>query len=313
MRWTVLLVLIGLAAGRPLCALPSGGRAVLEDCARKADASLRGLEALSHPCPELSAAVSGLGLDSLLPPDWQKTASARALADVAALADRYAAPLPRLRLDAARLQSIARTLEPPPAPPSLWERVAEWIRAWLEPKNRGSSSWWRLLPRWHLSPSGARLLLETLAALIVVCIAALVVNELRAAGLIGSGRPRPSSSRPSRTAPPSGEASCDLDALDSVVPRERPGILLRLLVRALTRSNRLGHDRDLTCRELIATARFDSPRQRAQFEQVALLAERARYGDPALAPAGIPEELLAQARLLYSELLAAPGPAPVPS
>jgi hypothetical protein len=306
MRWAVLLVLLGIAAGRPLFADPSAGRAVIERCAREADASLRGLDALSHSCPEIGPAAHELGLDPLLPPDWQKTTSARALANLAALADRYTAPAPDMRLDGARLRMIARTLEPPRAPPSLWERIMARVRAWLEPKTESASSWLRFLPNWHLSQRLARLMLEALAALIVIGIAALVVNELKASGLIGGNRYRGSPRRPGSEARPTAEASLDLDALDSAVPRERPALLLRLLVRALTRSHRLGNDRDLTYRELIAKARFDSVRQREQFEDVALLAERALYGDPARAPPAIPDQMLKEARSLHAELLSAP-------
>jgi len=306
MRRAVLLALLGLVAGSPLFADPTGGRAAIERCAREADASLRGLDALSHSCPEIEAAVHQLGIDPFLPTDWQKKASARALADLAALADRYAAPVPTLRLDGARLKLIAHSLEPPPAPPSLWERLEAWLREWLEPKSESSPSWLRHLPHWHISPQLARLIFEGLAALIVIGVAALVVNELKASGLIGAGRYGRSPRRTTPGARPTGEASLDFDAIDSANPHERPALLLRLLVRALMRSRRLRHDRDLTYRELIAKARFDSPRQREQFGKVALLAERALYGGPALAPPAIPEEFLIEARALHGELLAMP-------
>ena len=311
MRCAVLLVLLGLAAARPLFAAAPDSHAAIERCAREADASLRGLEALSRSCPGIEAAVHGLGLDALLPEDWRKTASARALASLAALAERYAAPVPQAGLDGARLKVIARALEPPPAPPSMWERLKRWIRDWLEPKTEGASSWLRFMPNWHISSRLARLIFEALAALIILGVAALVVYELKASGLIGARRHRRSPRGASPGATPTGEGSLDLDALDFAVPRERPALLLRVLVRALTRSRRLRHDRDLTCRELISQARFDTPRQREQFEEVALLAERALYGDPALAPEAVPDDVLTAARVLHAELLAAPRLEPV--
>lgn len=305
MRGSVLLALLGLAAVGPLFAASPDAHAVIERCAREADPSARGIDALRRSCPQLETAVHELGLDPFLPAGWQKSTSARALADLVALADRYAAPAPTLRLDPARLQSIARALEPPPAPPSFWARVEAWIGSWLAPKTGSTSSWLRFLPRWALSPRNARLIFGALAAAIVIGVAALVVGEFKASGLIGARNrrlPRRGAVEPLA----SGAASLDLEALDSAIPRDRPALLLRLLVRALTRSQRLEHDRNLTCRELIATARFDNLQQREQFEQVALLAERALYGDATLAPSGIPEEMLTRARALHAALLAAP-------
>lgn len=308
MRWAYLLALLGLAAGPPLCAAPTGARAVIERCAREADATVRGLAALSRSCPQIDPAAHELGLDALLPADWEKTTSARALADVAALADRYAAPMPTRRLDGARLKIIARTLEPPPTSPSLWERIGAWIRNWLEPESQSTSGWLRFLPHWQVSPQLARLMFAALAALIVAGVAALVVRELKASGLIGGGPQRRSPRSEGIGTRLTSAAPLDFGALDSAAPRDRPVLLLRLLVRALTRSHRLRQDRNLTCRELIAHARFDSPSQREQFEQIALRAERALYGGPALVPTGMPEEMLTKARALHAELLSAPPP-----
>ncbi|MGH8217541.1 MAG: hypothetical protein ACREUT_03070 [Steroidobacteraceae bacterium] len=313
MRWAVPLALLGLAAGGSLLADPPDGGAVIARCAREADTSLRGLDALTHRCPGIESAVRGLGLDPLLPANWQKTASARALADLAGLADRYAGPVPHVSLDSARLKVIAGSLEPPAAPPSLWERIVAWLRDWLEPKNQEASSWLRFLPYWHVSPRLARVILEAFAALIVIGVTALTVRELTASGLIGDGRRRRAPRRTSPLARPTGEAPVDRDALDDAALHERPALLLRLLVRALRRSHRLGPHRYLTCREIIAKARFDSPRQRVQFEAIALLAERAVYQAPALAPAAIPEEMLVSARALHAEFLAPPRSEPLPS
>lgn len=313
MRRALLLALLGLAAGQPILAGPSAARAVIERCAREADASLRGIDALNRNCPQIEAAVHELGLDPLLPADWQTRTSARALVDLAALADRYAAPSPALRLDGARLKIIARSLEPPPAPAPLWSRIEAWLRNWLTPKDESTSSWLRFLSRWHLSPQLARVILGALAALIVIGVAALIVRELKASGLIGSSRRRRSPRGAALGSRPSGVTPLDFRALDSAPPRERPALLLRLLVRALTRSHRLRNDRNLTCRELIAKTRFDNPLQREQFEQVALLAERSLYGGPALSAPGIPDEMLRKARVLHAELLASSRPEPASS
>jgi hypothetical protein len=102
----------------------------------------------------------------------------------------------------------------------------------------------------------------------------------------------------------------ELTLMEEAGGQLRPERLLRLLVMALTKSHRLERDRDLTCRELITAARFDTPGQREIFSTVALLAEQTLYDDPSRAPALSDETLGQSARGLYGELLAAPAGQP---
>jgi hypothetical protein len=83
-----------------------------------------------------------------------------------------------------------------------------------------------------------------------------------------------------------------------------------VLVAALTKSRRLERDRDLTCRELITAARFDTTAQREIFASVALRAEQILYGDSERAPTLNDQKLGQSARALYGELLAAPAGQP---
>lgn len=304
----VLLGLLGLAAGSPVPARMPAAHTLIARCAQRAGTTLRGLDALRSACPGIEQAVHDLGLDALLPADWSRQASAVALADLADLADRYTGPAPALRLSAARLRAVALRLKPPPSPPSLWERFEAWIRARLGSASAGSTGWLRFLPHVSVGPRLRRLLFELLAGLVVIAAGALVVVELRASGLVGAGRrPRPTERRSSAGNGPTEERAADLADLDHAAPRERPVMLLRWLVQALARSHRLERDRDLTCRELIAHARFDTARQREDFGRVALLAESALYGGPQAAAAAIPEEVLSGARALHAQLLAAPA------
>jgi hypothetical protein len=314
-RRAVLLGLLGLAAGSavaagtPTPADVTAAHTTIAQCARRAGSTLRGLDALRRACPGVAGAVRNLGLDAFLPVDWVTQVSAPALADLEALAERYSAPAPALRLSASRLQAIAAGLKPPPSPPSLWERIRAWIRSWLGSRSESSSSWLRFLPHWNIGPRLARLLFVILAGLVVIAAGVLVAIELRAAGLVGAARrPRTATWRSSARRSTTEMASSGFADLDSAAPHERPALLLGLLVQALTRSNRLRHDRDLTCRELIAQARFDTGRQRASFGLVALLAERALYGGPqAAAAAALPDEVLSAARALHAELLSTPA------
>ncbi len=341
MRRAALLGLLGLAAGSsawagltvsasvvapagvtlPAAATPANvtaradlvaAHSLIAQCAQRADATVRGLDALRSACPGIEAAVRDLGLDALLPADWAKEASPQALTDLDALAERYGAPAPALQLNASSLQAIAVALVPPPSPPTLWERILSWIRSRLGSTNKGSSSWLRYLPHWSIGSKLARALFIIVACLVVITAGVFVAIELRAAGLAGAGRRLRAGGRPSSVSRSMSEGgSLDLAGLDSAAPHERAVLLLKLLVQALRRSSRLGHDRDLTCRELIARARFDTGRQRASFGLIALLAERALYGGPQTAAAAtIPDEVLSAARTLYAELLTVPAPVP---
>jgi hypothetical protein len=140
--------------------------------------------------------------------------------------------------------------------------------------------------------------------LVVISAAAIVLIELRAAGVGPGRRPRSIVRRPRTREGTTLEALPDLANLDSAPARERPILLLRALVLALASSNRLARNRDLTCRELVAQARLDTPRQREDFEHIALLAERALYAGPEAASPVIPEELLRGAQALCGEMLA---------
>jgi hypothetical protein len=305
-----LLALLGLTAGSPLAADPLADRILIADCAERVDATLRGMEALETACSGLGAAMARLGFDGLLPRDWRTRLTPRALADLAALAERYDGPAPALGPDAPRLRAIALALQPATAPTSWWERLKAWIRHWLETEDRNPPAWLRYLPHWRMGAGMARLLLYGMIAVLLATVAGIAFVELRAAGVLGARRHRRSPARvPSVQKHTSDARALGLEDLDSLPADERPVYLLRHLVDALKRSRRLERERDLTCRELIAQARFDDEGQRRQFGSIALLAERALYG-PQRAPYRMTDEMLSGARVLHAQLLAVPTAEP---
>jgi hypothetical protein len=305
-RCALLLVLLGLASGAPLHAAPLAARTVIQDCAAHADPDEHGIEALGAACPGLAAAIQELRLDALLPADWKRRISAATLSDLDALADRYgqrALPAP---LDPSRLQTIARLLPAPARPPQFaWVLFWRWVMGWL------ALHWpaW-LRPHWTAGAGLVGALAYVLVALLLATAVAIVIIELRAAGLLG-GRPQRAST--GRLVPrqlettESGLGPLDIEA---AAPRLRPVLLLRWLVAALTRSQRLTHEQDLTCRELVTAARFDTSAQRELFTRIALHAEQALYGDAGHGGPPLKEALLGDARDLHRELLAAPLASP---
>ena len=309
----VLLALLGLSAGSALRADVSAARSLVAHCAATAEPSLRGLDRLRDACPGIEQALDELGSAPFLPFDWRTHLSPRALGDFAGLAARYSDRVTwgGVRPDALRLRSIALALKPAPPPVSWWDRLRAWVRHWLERAGGEQASWLRFLPNLHVGPGLLRVVLVVLAALAVAAAATVVVIEIRAAGSSGERRTRLRARRSIAGRPHTAEVSPDaalLASLDSAPPGDQPVLLLRALVQALTRAHRLRRERDLTCRELIAAARFDTAGQRGDFQNVALLAERALYGGPRAPLPTIPEEVLRSARALHDQLLAAPGP-----
>jgi hypothetical protein len=304
----LLLVLLGLAAGTPLRADTPAARATIRDCAQRAAPDLVGMEDLGPACPKLAAAIEELGLSAHLPSDWKEDVAAGDLTDWGALVDRYDVSAPPVLLaDSSRLQTIARALQAPPESLSWWQRLKAWMSHWLEPEQRQWPDWLRWPTRWR----PGKPLLYSVIALVLIGAAALVVMELRAAGVVGANRRRRAPPGRAVTGTSAHAARwSDAEPVDEPFEGLRSERLLRVLVAALTRSHRLEHDRDLTCRELIAAARFDTAAQREVFASVALRAEQVLYGDPRRAPILSDQELGRSARGLYGELLAAPAGQP---
>lgn len=280
---------------------------MLEQCAQEADSELRGLGALSGPCPDIAGAIHDLALDAELPAGWRDHVSAGALSNWGALADRYSRTGPagegsRLA-DPGRLRAIAHSLPLPLIRPTLSQQVWAWLRAWLGQHRDFLERLGAYLPAWR----GAAPLQGVLYGLLVLIVAGAVLviyRELRAAGVIGArvGRRRP------QAAPHLPENQPSI-APGAVPPRLQPVLLLRALVEALTRAQRLEQERILTCRELVAAARFDTDAQRERFAALTVLAERVLYGEPRTERLPHEEAVLAAAQSLEEQLRVPASPA----
>jgi hypothetical protein len=286
-----------------LTVMPARGTVLVEDCAQRAYSDVRGLKALSGECPGLETAIHDLKLDAQLPGDWQQHLSSQALSDWTALSSRYAGTLPVSLPDPGSLREIARRLPPPKSRPTLWEAISAWVRSWLVAHRAWWPDWGRYLSGWHPTALQVGVMLYSVIALVVLSAAAIVVIEMRAAGLFGPGRRF--TRRPGIRFSAPEETPIEPADIGAVPPRLRAVLLLRSLVAVLTRSQRLAHERDLTCRELITAARFDTGQQRERFAAVALLAEASLYGPPEQAPPPEQDVVLAEAQGLKGQLLPA--------
>lgn len=290
----------------------SSARERIEQCARRAGIDVAGIDALSARCPGIEQDLHDLGFDALLPRDARATLDAAALEDLLALSSRYERPAPRPQPSVARLRAIASSLQPAPAPSSWWARMKAWLGRQLRPVLGDSIDWRSLLPRWIAEARVGPRLIDALIVVVLIAAGVGAIVKLRAAGVIGAGRRR--ARRADRSAPPvrrSPEPTIRLEDIDAAPLRDQPVLLLRLVVEALTRSNRLERERDLTCRELVAHARLDTAIQRERFLALALLAERALYGPRGSSPEPA-QETLSHAGALYSQLVASPASGVLP-
>jgi hypothetical protein len=306
MRWRGTWVLWLLALNPPLNAQAPGPgpREAIKACIVRASPDLKGLDALRAECPGVAQAIWDLRLDTFLPADWPKRITPAQLGDLDALAARYAGKVPGALQDPVSLQDIARRLPRPPVyTTSPWEAFKHWLGSWLQAH---WSEWARFLPAWQPTVAESALLLYGLVALVVLGAVAIIASELRAAGVFEAGqRSKLGSRRPDDEQAEPAEQMLDMAQIVGAAPHLRPVLTLRWLVAALMRSSRLGHERDLTCRELITKARFDTGAQQALFSRIALLAEGALYG---AAPSAQPlnDALLADAQGLHGQLLVLP-------
>jgi len=307
-RWKAGLALLALSIAGPLGAQALTGRGVISRCAAQADAKLTGISALEQACPGLRNAFDQTGLTAFLPLGWQRTLTGGGLAAADALVQHYAGAPASNPPKTAALRSIAAHLVVSPRHPATstwWGRIGTWIQHWTGPLLPAIERWLRSSVSPALRHPGQAIVYGIMVLLLAAAAAALVF-ELRGAGLIRPLRRTPRPSRRARIAGGStGKAEAQSREPDWARLRERPALLLRLLVDTLTRAHRLERDRHLTCRELATEARFDTEVERAGFAQVARLAERELYGPPGATV--LPEEALRDAKLLHTRLAEAAG------
>lgn len=270
-----------------------------------------GLEELEPDCPGIEHALVELGYSPFIPEHQLDTLDWYTLYDLKQLDDRYAAraAAPMIDVQTGSLVPILQSLQDTRQERELnWlERFSRWIRSVSQQSEDASPAW---LKRWledtTLSQTIVRWMIYGALTLLVVMVVGVVINELRAAGLL-----RKRKGANARTAAAGGAATAgELTAadLESAAPSDRPSILLRLLVAALVKRGRLRAERSLTHRELVARAAFDAAAQRESFGRLAALSERTIYGGMRTEPQEI-EGVVAAGRALMATLdaPAAPG------
>ncbi len=275
----------------------------LKACAERAAPAQIGLKALETTCPRLGATLSQLEIAPWLATGWQDRLDVKQLADLASLLGRYGGAVPSLAPDTASLPEILKSLRQTQAPPpnALWQAFKAWVSGWLSRFDERFGSWVdRLLGRVGSAVSVVNVLLYGLIGLVLIAAAAVIVGEMRAAGLL---RVRATGRKQGLDLPAPAVQSPVVEALPIY---ERPSQLLRMLVRRLVETGRLDRERSLTHDELVARGVFDNAEQRAAFRAVAGVAARILYGAQR-PPASELEPALAEGRALLAQIGALPG------
>ena len=264
---------------------------IVEACSEKLDARTDvGIERIQKRCPELMPALASAQWRELLPPtlrerrDEISAESLRALVTLVKQsqdgASRREAPT-RDRLDPV-LADLGDTGN---KGVTRWERFKRWLKDKLDNREEDDETGWieDLARQLKTSEGVAQFITWTGYVMVGVLVGFVIWAELRAAGLLGGAR------RASSRGNPAAEWRRRLQLVDvAKAPlAERPGMLLRLLGEALTRSQRLPAAEGLTAAAIADRARLESAEEREDLRRVGATADAVRY-----APSAPPDEAI---------------------
>jgi hypothetical protein len=268
-------------------------------CGNAAPADAIGLTALEEACPGLTEALDRSGYLAYLSAPLREELRGDQLTDLQPLAERYDAPAGIRPLGTDSLDSILASLREAEQdrPLTLFERLKRSLRRLLERQGNNSSNWLSEWLRDVTIPDAVSQGIVFGAIVLVILLAlAVVLNELRAAGVFR--RDARDRSRDDGNRARAGAAQRMVDSLQG--EGEAPA-LLRLLVGTLVVRGRLRGERALTHRELCTHARFDDDAQRATFSRIAMLAEQTVYAGTPVPPEEL-QSAAAAARALNERL-----------
>ncbi|HEX7416488.1 MAG TPA: hypothetical protein VF315_00420 [Steroidobacteraceae bacterium] len=276
----------------------------LNDCSRQLDPELDvGFARIAERCPQLVHSLNASRYAPWLPSGWNEDGnelSAGSLAELATLIERELHPdVLRAPPPLAQLQGVLAQLGPQASGRGgLWERFKGWLRSIFQADDKPGESWLaRLLRRVDISEAVWRVIGYGALAIVLLLAALIVVNELRVAGLLAR---RGVAERRGVGPGVLSHRRGTLRELEYSDPRERPALLLQLILEALMRGGRLPPAGALTVRELAHSARLE-PQDGTRLELLGAVAEHARYASAPPADVEL-EQSLARGRELLATL-----------
>ncbi|MBN1240512.1 MAG: hypothetical protein JXB36_18560 [Gammaproteobacteria bacterium] len=266
-----------------------------------------GADRVADICPDLAAAMAGERGADLIVGGADAPLTPGIVWDAAELARRYARPAggaPSLSND--DLVAAVGALPPfePEAAQSVWDRFVEWLGNLLEPES-GEDGFWDRLDGFRIPPSWVPWIVRVIGVAIVLGALAVLVNELRHAGVLSRGGGRRRARRRGSAAEALAASRVDWR---SAPPRRQPALLLAVILDRLRARGALASGDGLTHRELVAAAGALTPPQRSSFASVAGAAERVTFGGWQPQAADV-AAVLTRGEALLDELASAPDAA----
>lgn len=242
---------------------------------RPSAAGLRRLGLLALLAAALAAPAANAAQECPVPAPPPPAESDTSRLDEQTWAQEAAQTLPPARkLDPQRVAAILATIEPPrPQAASWWERFVQWLERYAR-QNEGSN-WLADLLR-DVEPWVFTNIFLAILAMLVIALGALIIVELRAAG-VGKARRRQTvaGARPAAASPRVELGLADIAALPL---REQPPALLQWAIARLVERQVLPADASLTNGELLAVLRARAPDELPTFRRLTRVAEAAAYG-----------------------------------
>jgi hypothetical protein len=282
----------------------------LDACVARLDHELDvGYERVAARCPDLPGTLTHSAWAPWLPADWDQPRnqlSAQGLTELHTLLSRSLAPSVPVR--APRPQSaaavIARISPADDSGKGWWGRFKAWLRK-ATAGGEGDSALGGWLTRLDF-PQRVMTVITGLALALVMAVAlAILVNELRIAGVFKVPRPAARGGQPRGGV---GQADRSLHELERRELREQPALLLQLIAERLTEQGRLPPARALTAQELLRGARLADDAERAALAELAVASEQLRFSTGNLAATSLASAISAGRHMLAR--LATPGTAP---
>lgn len=313
-----LLCAVVLALMAPLRAAEpdslAAARKAIAECTPHLDVQVDvGYDRIAVRCPNLAPALEGSGIEDWLPQGWKEVRnnlSAGSLTELRSLIDRELAA--RVSERKPRVEALKEVLvglgDTHRATNGTWLRFKRWLRELMERHDREDHEDWfdRMVNRVGLSDAIGEFITYISLGVMVVLALIVVLNELRAAGLLGR-RSRTAAEEdgaeraPSRPIPTMGE-------IEQAPLIERPRMLLELVASKLTAIRRLPPASAMTVRELSDAVNLEAEQDRERLDTLAATAERARYAESTVPPDALESAYVRGRELLDSvEKLREPG------
>jgi hypothetical protein len=266
------------------------------------DDARRAPPVLADVCPQLATQIDAGPWGDVLVGD-AASLSPETLGTLARVVDSYRQAPAAREISSAALDEALKDLDsPPPKAPTLRERIQRWFDEHFARGDNAKSRWledW--LSQLSVPERIIRYLVISLGIALVIATGAVVVNELRVAGVLAGDTLRsftpPGSSGPGDEDP----VVTGLDDLARAPLARRPALLLKLVLERLRAGGYSRLRPSLTHRELVAAVDGLRVEQSDALRSVATAAERVTFGDWLPAQRDV-DEVVASGRSLIESL-----------